>query len=793
MHVNIATRAALLLAALIGISTMTSSCAKAAADGGTPNFDSVYFGNNASETAHSVVAIASDTIAGGLGQPARRLLPLTPVSYKGGTLTFTLKVDPAGANYVTFKFWGSDKGEAAGRILLFSGDKQIGYRDQGDYDVVNQIEDLPIYPGRFVYTTLPLPPSLTNGKTSLSLTLEPIGWIFQYGGSFAHRQKPFNVASRGIYAAYMSTSPYFELPKAEQQGEPPVVSARPSPGPEFLDKVRAHVNDYVKKSALHPAKIDQSLPHGYGGTVILLATAYQTPWSSIYHDPKALETIAIDGDGYADLQSVDAKFVGSDWPGAGPLGWALLRVYPALQGAGLLDQQMTLPGGKVVPRRQAWADTLKASVDFWQAHRRSYTNQSMIVDTNIYTANEGLRLLDPSRALPKETVLNYLYQSIGLAPWTGSVTSERSGGGADLPAGAYSERPYGNTYYDMTAKGLGRELGYVAGYGETVLHFVSDMVRLTDDPKIREQLAKIAVARSYYRYPLPDEDGYKAMVLEAITDNRNGHYPADVAYAAHHGSRESEPMEAAALTKDPAVAGMARQELADNQYFTYLDSHMKTGDPNQVYGLLTAVDDYPIVAALPQTGYKLPMTDGQPDFVWSDEDDAVVALKHGDRRLYFNFYYRAERAINGVVRIHDMTPQVERIVTAHSNYEYTPSGHEYVRDDWTDIIRGVGNPPPGERLHQAWAGEKMPIQKRPDDAAVPTYGDWGPFLGRADFYSLVYGDYVIGLNTNAAKSYRLAVPKGAKSAVDLATGKNVPIGGSITVSPKSTVVLYVGK
>jgi len=140
-----------------------------------------------------------------------------------------------------------------------------------------------------------------------------------------------------------------------------------------------------------------------------------------------------------------------------------------------------------------------------------------------------------------------------------------------------------------------------------------------------------------------------------------------------------------------------------------------------------------------------------------------------------------------------MTPSIERIVTAHSNYEFTPSGHEYVRPDWTDGMRGVGFPPPGETVHQAWAGEKMPIEKRPDDAAVPAYGDWGPFLGRADFYSLDYGDYVIGLNTNASKPYRLAIPTGAKTAINLATGKTISTAGPITVAPKTTVVLYLGR
>src|SRR5205807_2322856 len=112
--------------------------------------DTLVFGDPASEKAHGLAAECSDVIDGGLGLRARRLLPRQPVSHEGGTLTFALKVDTSHPNYLTVKLWGSDRGAASGRLLLFSEGKQIGYRDQGDYDVLNQIEDDPSYPGRFV-------------------------------------------------------------------------------------------------------------------------------------------------------------------------------------------------------------------------------------------------------------------------------------------------------------------------------------------------------------------------------------------------------------------------------------------------------------------------------------------------------------------------------------------------------------------------------------------------------------------------------------------------------------------
>ena len=87
----------------------------------------------------------------------------------------------------------------------------------------------------------------------------------------------------------------------------------------------------------------------------------------------------------------------------------------------------------------------------------------------------------------------------------------------------------------------------------------------------------------------------------------------------------------------------------------------------------------------------------------------------------------------------------------------------------------------------------MPIAKRPDDAKSPKYGDWGPFLGKAAFYSLQYGDYLIGMNTTEDQAYALRVPPGYRRLPDLISGKEMEISGDVKVPPLSTVVLYSGK
>jgi len=448
-----------------------------------------------------------------------------------------------------------------------------------------------------------------------------------------------------------------------------------------------------------------------------------------------------------------------------------------------IGTQLDVPikvGSTEMPRGKAWANTLQESVDYWRTHRRAYTNQSMIVDINIYTANRALQLIDPSRALPEAKALHYLYQATGIEPWLGS----------DLPGGG-SEKPYGGHYYLVSRKGLSRELGYVGTYGETILSFTRDMAVLTSDEKLREQLRKLQDARLFFRYPGFDAEGYRCMKLASEIDNRTAHYPLSGSAYNEPGIREAWWMETAALLQsDPMVVGAAQQSMEEGQYFAYIQSRLK--DPDTL-GMMRNVEEWEKVGQLPQSPRRLPMTPGQPDFAFADEENAVLALKHGETSLFINFYYRAERAVNRVARVFELTPTITRLATVRPDVQVISSGETYERPDWIDRVRDAGHPPPGEEIHQAWAGEIMPIAKRPDDAKSPKYGDWGPFLGKAAFYSLQYGDYLIGMNTTENRSWTLHVPPGYRQAPELISGKVIQLNGDVTVPPLSTVVFYLGK
>lgn len=769
------------------------------ATGGEP-VDSIRFGNSTSESAHHLTPINSEPVTGGLGESARQLLPLNPVSYNGGSVSFTLAVDPTNQNYFTVKLWGSDKGEEHGRLLLYLDGLQVGYRHEGDHDVLNQCDDEAIFQGRFLYQTVALPPMLTRGKTNVSLKIAALGPIYFYGATFDKQQKQLTHPSRGIYCAYTHTNTCFEPEPGEKQGDYTTPKIRPAgPGEELISQTRQTVNERLTR--LLQSKKFSGDQRTAEGEILLLAEAYNTPWTPAYHDPRAIAALVRAGDSF-----LRPNIIGNSWIAAGPLGEAIMRVGIAPLEK-FLEEEIEVPqnfpflpdwrrrepleepnikNADAAPkttkmkRREAWAKVLRASVDWNRKNgRRFYTNQSMIADRNIYTANRGLRLLDESQALPEAQAMRYLYEATGLQPWLGNDTDD--GGSA---------QPYGTNYLQITRKGLSRELGYVGTYGETILKFMRDMVDLTGDEKIRQQLIRVETARMNFRYPSLDADGYQQMKIVSEVDARTAHFP--VSYGAYSIAHINEAwwMELPAFLKDPVSVGAAQQCLEENQYFYRL---AKRANDKDTLGMMRNVDEYATVKQLPKSDFRLPMSDGQPDYVFADEENAIIALKHGSERLFVNFYFRQEFAPSGVVRILDVQTNIMRIASVKSQFEVNPSGEIWTRPDIIDFERSGGMPPPGEEIHQAWRGEKLPIAKRPDEATRPKYGTWGPFVGKADFYTLRYGNYFFAINTTSDKTFELKTPAEFSEAKELVTKKLTKLSGSLKVEPLNTVVLYFGK
>ncbi|HYO10749.1 MAG TPA: hypothetical protein VER17_17425 [Tepidisphaeraceae bacterium] len=773
----------LVLAALILVTAAAAS--GRAAEGPAGIVDHLVFGDPASEAGHGLKASGSDVVKGGLDEPARRLLPAGAGDWAGGTVSFRIKVDPARPNYFTVRFWGGDV--TSNRLFLYCEGKQVGYRHLGDIEQLDYGSDEPAYNGRFFYNTTPLPPDLTRGKTELTCEIRSTGRIWGYGRDFAQYQKPMTEPTRGIYRAYTHGDGCFVPPADERQGDPPATpTVRKSPGPEVLEQVKQRVNREVEAQLKSDRPMHQM-------QMSLLAKAYHVKWTAAHANPRAVQRLVQSLDetyrAYVRnprLAQEDPVTWNPDWFGLGPSGQVIDLMRQQL--APLLDETIDDGAGKSLPRRAAYSAMLVASRDWNARNRRLYTNQSMIKDLyGIYLCNRGIAVVDPAKAMPEAAARRYLYESVGLQPWLGSDTDRGP------------SRSAGDSYFQLTAKGLTKELGYVGSYGE-VLDWMNDTYEATrpapgqpGDEKIRAQLIKAARARAYFRHPALDAEGNRTMRLEQVVGWRDSHYPGDVVYG-QRPSRDASALQTAAATLEPELVGHAQQMIADNQFF-WSEAHVMSESVQALritIGRLHTPDQLELIKAQPPSGSRLPMTWDQPDFVFSDEEDGVVALKNGQEIFYASLYWRARYGINGLARVHHMTPRFDRTAIVRQETQFDPSGKTYTRANWTNFGFGNGGIKyPGD-FRSAHAGEVLPIARAPRGIELKP-GDESAYAGKGTFYTLRYGPYLIGMNCTADRTFELTVPADFKPAKELVSGQASSSSAPRKVGPRSTVVLWEGR
>ena len=743
--------------------------------------DSLDFGFAAAEQGHHLTGNRSEIFTGALGEPARHLLPPETESWDGGRVSFTLAVDPAKPNYFTAKFFGGEANPS--RLILFCEGKQIGYRHLGDIDILDfGSEGEPGFNGRFYYNTAPLPLELTRGKTNLSFEIRSSGPTWGYASNFEQYQKPMTSPARGIYKVYTHTDGFFVPPPDEKQGAAPASPPiRKTPGAEVLDKLKARVNGEIKNLLASKRPLNEM-------QMQFLARAYFVKWTPAFQNPEVVTQVVGGADALfasyrenPELAQRDPATPNPGWFEFGPAGDAIRLLAVPLQK--FLDVQIA-DGGKNIPRRAAYSEFLMAGRDWHRRHRRLYTNQTMITDMNIYLANRALEIVDPTNAFSEKEALRYLYEAVGLEPWRDSD--------------GVRTWSVGTNYWQITAKGLTRELGYVGYYGE-VLDWATAIYDATrpapsepGDEKIKSQLEKLMHARNFFRYPMLDADANRAMRIETITGWRDMHYPGNVTYG-ERPTWDASTLYAAAATLDPQAIGCAQQMFDDNQFFISLERQMAQANNLRVTaGLLGVPEQYDLLKSQPASSYRLPMSPGQPDFVFSDEDDGVVAVKNGDEILYATLYWRARNAVNFLARVHFIRPQMDRIAVVREEVEFVPSGQFYTRPDWINFGFASGGPRyPGE-MHSAHAGEKLPIAKIPDGVKFKP-GDESVYAGKGEFYTLRYGNYLIGMNLTADKTFELKTPPEMIEAEELVSGKPIKLKAPVQIPPRSTRVLWFGK
>ncbi|MGW1675637.1 Tat pathway signal protein [Streptomyces sp. NPDC002324] len=458
------------------------------------------------------------------------------------------------------------------------------------------------------------------------------------------------------------------------------------------------------------------------------------------------------------------------------------------------DLTLTPPAtatAKPVIRRDAWTKMLLDSREYWRQRFPQYTNQAIICALGLYLADRGLSFLGSADAWGETKARDYVHQSVGLTPWLGPEKADGT-----------PTKPLGSAYYQVSQAGISKELGYAGNYGELQewLSLVYDAVigiGGVEDDKLRDHLVKMAKARMVFRHPALDADGYRTMRIEAVVGWRDPEYPGKVAY--DEGNKwDGHPLRLAALLKDPDLTAYAKQSIADNQFFHVLqETYGLGGSARTNLNLLSTADDYAYISGAAGSGALLPMSPGRPDFVFSDEDNGLVAVKHGDEILYASLYWRARWGVNRLARVHHITADgIERSATVWQDVKYVPDGRAHTEPDWVNFEFAVGDlnipdggfPPPGDTLHQAWAGQVLPLAKAPDAVPDAPLGTETPFAGRASFYRCEYGPYLIAMNTTKNRAYTLTT-KGFGASVNLGNGAKVGGNAELYVKPGTTVVL----
>src|ERR1039457_7180737 len=379
--------------------------------------DSITFGDPPSEASHSLKAERSDAVTGGLGERARRLLPLEPQTWEGGSVSLALMVDPAKPNYATIKLWGSDATQ--NQLILFCEGKQVGYRHLGDIDLLDIGGAGAAFPGRFFYNTAPLPLAMTQDRTNLNFEIRSSGPTWPCGNTFDKFQKPMTSPTRGIYKFYTHTDGAFVPPVGEKLGAAPQnPSVRTSPGPEVLDQLKARVNGEINNLLKSTKPLNEM-------QIEFLARAYSVKWTPAFQNPKVIALVVKGMDALFAAYRENPELAHNDpvtpnpgWFEFGPAGHAISLLGEQIKPS--LDEPLD-GGGKKISRRAAWSELLVAGRDWHRHQRRLYTNQTMITDMEIYLSNRGLAVVDPTNALPEAEVRRYLYEAVALESWRDSA------------------------------------------------------------------------------------------------------------------------------------------------------------------------------------------------------------------------------------------------------------------------------------------------------------------------------------------------------------------------------------
>lgn len=724
---------------------------------------------------------------GALNQSARRLLPRAPNGdYYGGEMNFTMAVDPVRENNFTLKFWGSDATDSL--LVLNVNGLEVGAR----HFIPNEsilLNSSGWFLQRFIYRTVRLPLHLTQGQTSVSIKIRSLGRISSYAsGTYDNYQKRMSNPTVPLYRAYMHTTAMPDLSGEAQGVASTATIAGTTAGAEttWLTSWKNAVNTQLStKLIADPSRLTAD-------DLDYLAQAYRVSWTTAYNHPAVASQIIAAFDAMVSAYSaapttyLTQTFAdhgnNGGWGGYfGQVGSAINLMWPQLSAS---MNTTVVYGGTLgtTTRRAAWATALRASIDFGRTHRKTISNQAIDAAQRIYLANAGLLRVDATQALNEAQARRYLYEAFGISPWMG----EDQPGGGPIPVRGVA--PYGPNWFMTTTRGTTKEDCLVGGdYGEQGSTAVLLGTQIGDATLV-EQGLKMLRARRALRYPSVDSNGnLTSYVAEPIGCRNDDQMTRHVVYLSN-GASSILVAALGAVTIGNDLVGYVQQQFNEGQ----LLSQMPAGGSGWMKGyagwnaIVSVPDAYASFKAQPATGISLPMTSGQPDFAWGDEENMVVAAKHGEERFWANFYWRGAKGINRLVKVFLTTPAKAHIAEVSvDDVRYTPTGSTITVSGSVDDTPPHGKQPLDNPMN-ANKGLVLAVARRPDlTSTPPTNRD----AGRGAAYTLRYGHWFAAINAHPTADYDVPLPADFGNSKDLVSG--LTYSGALTLAPKTTAVFYL--
>ncbi len=857
--------------------------------------DKIVFGNSESEKAHDFKGDNTFVIVGGLNETARVATPTRPASNFVGDLEFTIKVDPVKINHMTVKYWGDDESTMSsvicvgdemltnmgthdhmatnfgmnnvlpGRFYYMTSDLPLKYT-QGKEEITVNIKTYVYGQGaKATENSRGFYAAYTHTGSYLDVSMEDQGSELN-GKLPGELKRPVTLTPKDIEK------------KLTDFRDEQILIARDleQPGKHTIAKYKNDMKYLAmtlnmpwspantparKKSVIYRIfnAIDNHVREYYNNTKMILRGGHQGDWGGYYREI---------GDVLYILENhiFDENIIGAD---------EFNRFLDQRFDTGSEEGQHSLASvgwnGEPLTRRAAWERCLKANYDFSRSRLSYIYNQVVLTYEGAWQSHEGLRIIGSQFYEGKETSHRILGELLGVRPFLGEAVLEGPDGreldlyhslyyhdGGAIFTEDYQQivakglarskldengetvhrRPFGDNYYILSHGGLTREFTYVGSYGEHANHLPEYFWRVINhegDEEIADDILKACLTsihgRSWVRHPGVGGDGYRTILMEQMTDNRNVYWSGKETYASgigeiwsfawlekwmvEHEERYSGPEWDKYWEYAKWGVGMAQQVIADNNAFKYgvdvkrdfyfPDTYEYLTKTRQTYdrfkgeqwvGIFHPHTDFDYYSESELASYNVDVAKHEEQ-AWVDLDVGQISIRDGDVSIFGSMWYHNEGftnaarlrvkdvghekymtiATDGILRYEDYRMRQAALATIH----VAERGMEYMK-----LKLGIAN-------------ELKPIAYQPGVGTVirDTNELDSPYSGMPDLLKSRYQKYYILLNTTRdthgnSTTFSVELPADYKrnTVYDMVSKTEIPVvDGKIEIPPFTGYIL----